>query len=1333
MSNIYIYASACLLHVRRLSQYFNRMPHLTFLGFYLVFMHSLLAQEVSVVVPALRDVSESRDAHFNWRFRSANGGSAQVGQFACGSFWVAPAAGDAGVTLISLTGNAAWNDLISCDIDPITERHGLLDGSNHYGSYDGSENIIPTLPLTITPQMGSCVSLVAAMQRNETETSPGGTSAIEGEVADAYCVITVMPEVPANDGRDMIRPNITGTTKEFLTWADFDLSRLPNYGFIETNSPDQWEQALVRWRHSTEIFSMRTETSPGQFTGFSEGGRAFRSHLVINDYASGVASDFNNDVLALFSSATDSEMTKPALAAMLSYGLDIYHARYDYGTNFRKAWKSGAGQSSGQFVPPVFLASLLNDSTKATNLQRVAITNHDIDEGQRGPQELRQIRRGVTGVLLWGDFHPFVRNGNAMSDGDWRYWADFTGGNCYDGAIGDCNPNRGKKTAADPYGYIDGPANFPGTNYMAVSFGAFRGLAAIMILMPEFRSIVNTDQPIEYVDRVLRHGLWTYPDPVAIPSEFDQMNGCAPWYGTPGCSEWGVTWGPFQGDIRYAIEGGNGRFTSVHGGAFSSTRAYESPNAQLNWDTIITLYDGPTYEDSVVPLGTLSSPEIIFESGSNPLAYIHTPHYSAQIRYTTDGSIPGQSSPVYSGPIPVGPGTIVRAIAMQVGFNDSPIKSRGYLSHLDFSAPTVPAGLAVSNVTESSVQLNWTASSDNVGVTGYKVFVDGVHSASVSGTGVNIGSLEPATSYTFSVSAFDASGNESVASEAISATTISNASTLRIVAETRDREIWDTGGQKFIGQRNLRVGGSGTGVDANAVFPFQLPVLEAGERIVGASFSVNLESISRAPSGTIDLYGLPYRTSSMVESPEDYYEGPYGSDALASALDDNFATLTSPTSSVLKTDSVGDVNLMEYINAQYLAGAQGGEFIFLRLNPSVVDERDHSYWVFSSANSEEPSLRPTLVLELAVDNEAPTSPTEVSINGVTESTVDLSWNPSTDNDAVSGYFVYKNGSDAVYSEQTNVTLSGLVPGMNYTFWVTAVDPAGNESIQSAPMELVRVVDVSISPSTLSLEIDETALLSATIYPTDAYSRGLEWSSSDDLVAVVDEAGLVTAVASGTATISVHTTEGGFSADCPVDVSEPVPTFRNVEVVAHADDREIWDTGEGKFFGQQNMRIGGSGSNVDACAVFPFELPELSEGERIVEAHFSLYLESISGEPAGSLDLYGLNFRDSSTVSVEGDFFEGPYGEDPDATALVAAFATELSAVQDRLTLSEDGRFQLIDYLNAQYEAGANGGDFVFLRLNPSVEDEENYRYWVFGSANATEQGARPILSLEISN
>jgi chitinase len=89
----------------------------------------------------------------------------------------------------------------------------------------------------------------------------------------------------------------------------------------------------------------------------------------------------------------------------------------------------------------------------------------------------------------------------------------------------------------------------------------------------------------------------------------------------------------------------------------------------------------------------------------------------------------------------------------------------------DTTAPTVPAGLRSTGTTSSSVALAWTASSDNVGVTGYDVFRDGTLATTVTGTSATVAGLTASTAYSFAVAAGDAAGNSSARSAAVSVTT----------------------------------------------------------------------------------------------------------------------------------------------------------------------------------------------------------------------------------------------------------------------------------------------------------------------------------------------------------------------------------------------------------------------------------------------------------------------------------------------------------------------------------------------------------------------------------
>jgi hypothetical protein len=87
-------------------------------------------------------------------------------------------------------------------------------------------------------------------------------------------------------------------------------------------------------------------------------------------------------------------------------------------------------------------------------------------------------------------------------------------------------------------------------------------------------------------------------------------------------------------------------------------------------------------------------------------------------------------------------------------------------------APSIPTGLTASATSSASISLSWSASTDNVGVTGYNVRRGGVQVAATSALAYADTGLSASTNYTYTVTAFDAAGNVSAPSLAASATTL---------------------------------------------------------------------------------------------------------------------------------------------------------------------------------------------------------------------------------------------------------------------------------------------------------------------------------------------------------------------------------------------------------------------------------------------------------------------------------------------------------------------------------------------------------------------------------
>jgi uncharacterized protein YjdB len=121
------------------------------------------------------------------------------------------------------------------------------------------------------------------------------------------------------------------------------------------------------------------------------------------------------------------------------------------------------------------------------------------------------------------------------------------------------------------------------------------------------------------------------------------------------------------------------------------------------------------------------------------------------------------------------------------------------------------------------------------------------------------------------------------------------------------------------------------------------------------------------------------------------------------------------------------------------------------------------------------------------------------------------------------------------------TFSGLNSDTEYTFMVRAINAAGTGEAAAIRAltpedEVIFVTGVSLDRDALYLLVGESETLTADIYPEYADVTSVRWSSSNTSAVTVDRNGVVTAIAPGTAIITVTTLDGSHTADSTVYVA-----------------------------------------------------------------------------------------------------------------------------------------------------------------------------------------------------
>ncbi|RUT36321.1 alpha-amylase [Paenibacillus zeisoli] len=387
----------------------------------------------------------------------------------------------------------------------------------------------------------------------------------------------------------------------------------------------------------------------------------------------------------------------------------------------------------------------------------------------------------------------------------------------------------------------------------------------------------------------------------------------------------------------------------------------------------------------------------------------------------------------------------------------------------DTIAPTVPTNVK-GTATTTSIALEWTASTDNVGVTGYDIYSGSVVAGSVAGTttSFNVTGLSPNTDYSFTVKARDAANNVSDESAVFRVKTLAVDSSNRLVNPSFETYTGTNG------VANSWAKSATSGV--TSLFQVVAAPVASGskaQKLTGSNMANNnavmvsqlipvVGGASYTASGQFKVYSL---ANAKVQLYIDFYNASNTYIAYAkvdySKVTDSFVPLQLSGKVPAAATSARVYAILRGTEAD---GA--GSF--------VVDDMKFS--------SGDPG-----------DTQAPSTPASLASTGSTATSVSLSWTASTDNVDVSGYEIYRNGTKVGTSTTPSFTDTGLTEATSYKYTVKAYDAAGNLSAAS------NEVTVGTSGGTDTQAPSVPASLISTGKTSTAVS--LSWAASTDNVAV----------------------------------------------------------------------------------------------------------------------------------------------------------------------------------------------------------------------------------------
>ena len=352
----------------------------------------------------------------------------------------------------------------------------------------------------------------------------------------------------------------------------------------------------------------------------------------------------------------------------------------------------------------------------------------------------------------------------------------------------------------------------------------------------------------------------------------------------------------------------------------------------------------------------------------------------------------------------------------------------------DIIAPGIPTGLVSSAITSTSFTLSWTASTDNVAVTGYEVFRNGISVGTTASTSISIIGLTSGVTYSMSVRARDAVPNWSAASAVLSVTTTDNIApgiptglVSSAITTTSFTLSW-TASTDNVGVTGYEVFRNGISIGTTASTSLSITGLTSG-----VNYSMTVRARDAVPNWSAASAALSVTTTDNVAP------------GIPTGLISSAITATSFTLSwTASTDNVGVTGYEVFRNGISIGTTASTSMSITGLTTGV----NYSMTVRARDAVLNWSAASVALSVTTTDNVAPGIPTGLISSAITATSFTLSWTASSDNVGVTGYDVFRNG--VLYSSvaSTTASITGLTGGVTYQMTVRAKDAAGNTSALS---------------------------------------------------------------------------------------------------------------------------------------------------------------------------------------------------------------------------------------------------------------------------------------------